>query len=302
MAMTLHSTTSTASLNNYSIMDRPVSAFCTMRTSGSYIRVDDQLFTHRSSNIMVVPPDVLDAIRRFDGYVASRTETSTCSKVHDVFKRPELLSCLEIVKYDSVSEIFLRACTAPPRDTSSKSANKAHRQDTERLWRINSSCLSYIKTNVSSSMAEDGVQPYTAIEDAGKLTKLLGKLKETNVEHGEDSKASSKAQLMSTDYPRILHIDDAPSTKTLTSLAASKTKAAERANEDYEKFDAPLINVRKRHFEIEGSVNGPGIKVFKIANALDAKLVDLNGEKRLIVVPAPMLEEEPEMMVVEAEE
>lgn len=299
MAMTLGSITSTASLNKYSLMTRPTSDFCTVRTVENYIRVEDQFFTHKSSNIMIVPPDVLDAIKRFDSYVSSRTETKACSKALDVFKRPELLSCLEIVKYDSVSEIFLRACTAPPRDTSSKSANKAHREDTERLWRINPACINYMKTKVAGS-CDDQTPPYTAIEDASKLTKLLNKLKEVSVEHAEDSKGSSKATLMSTDYPRILYIDGASSMRAVTSLAASKTKAAERANDDYQKFDAPLINVRKRHFEIEGSVDGPGVKMFKITNALDAKLVDMNGDKHLIIVPAAIEEEpepEPEMMV-----
>lgn len=300
MAMTLASTTPTVSSLAYSTITRPDCTSSIMRTGPTCIRVPTEFSMHKSSNIMVVPPDVLDAIKRFDSYVVSRVETKACKQAFDVLNRPEVLSCLEIIKYDSVYEVFLRACTAPPRDTSVKLANKGHQQDTERIWRLNSYAIDQIRTNI---MGDSPV--YTAINKEGRITKVIENLKVEEVEHDGNGKSSMKAQLVDKDYPRIWHIDDAIVMKSVSTLAASKTKATERASRDYEKFDAPLINVRKRHFELDvagSNVDGPGIKVFKIANALDAKLVEMNGEKLLVIIPTPVIEEEEPEMVVEAEE
>lgn len=256
-------------------------------TIAKFLRFDGSLLnSKRASKLMVVPPEVLETIKRHDGYVSNRVWSKACDTPLNIVDRTDLLSCLEIIKHGAVQEVFLRACTLPPKDVSAKQSLKAHENDKQRLWRLNESTLNAIKSNVLAS------KPF--YQDANndpeltkRIAKTFDKIKSSTVEHADDAKGNTKTQLVDTDYDRIFEIEDATTTASFTSLAASKTKATERAVKDYEMFEAPFVNLRKRHFDIESGADGPGVKIFKISNASDCKLVEINGEKRLILVPTP---------------
>ena len=214
--------------------------------------------TVAATHALVVSPDVLYQLKLAESHVIHRSNAKEFeNNPLSIVERPEIVSCLEVIKVGTTSEFFLRACTNVSVFATS-SDKKTHAADMIRLWRVHPTTLTAIKDNAA---AENSIYAKTPENEA--LFKKLDRLKAFDV---DDGNVKSKTRL-SVDYPHLFDFGKyGKPVAAHPSLAASKMRAMMKEKELYNRTEGRSDNVKRKYVELLSSPSA-GTVVFKLSKA-----------------------------------
>lgn len=211
---------------------------------------------HAAQDALVVPPEVLFAIKQAEGHVVMETNSGAFKDkpIKEIVDRPEIINCLEIIKEGSTTEIGLRACVyvSPSADKSEKKVQEA---DLNRLWRLHPATIDALKAN---ALSQNSI--YARNEHTEVVFKRLDKLKASLVEDTE-----GKKNPIGDDYPRVHDFGEkAKLVSTQATMAISKNKADLKSKAEYEKTTGRSDSLKRKYVELLSDPNASTM-VYKVS-------------------------------------